>query len=111
MARVTVGKRTCQGHDFNAAQNPSVPATPLPHAAEAIALLAAPELPPPPSALRGACIQDIRYKYCCSQKFNLGSNCPCCPTIAFSSNHGLVSGKVSFDPIFQVQIDFRGYIG
>ena len=36
---------------------PAPPPTPAPPAAEAIALLAAPELPPPPRALRGACFE------------------------------------------------------
>ena len=65
--------------------NPSVPATPPP-AAEAIALLAAPELPPPPRALRGACMWSL--KICWPFKeLNLGSNCPCSTAITFGTNH------------------------
>ena len=46
---------SCGWKDVRYVENSSIPATPTP--AEAIALLAAPELPPPPRALRGACIQ------------------------------------------------------
>ena len=93
-------------------ENLSIPATPAPPAAEAIALLAAPELPPPPSALRGACIQYQRFKLGHLKKLTLEATvlaAPPSPLVRTIS--GLVSGKVSYDPIFQVQINLRGNFG
>ena len=66
-------KRRLSGYDFlttlksfsketqtkSVMSSPAPPPTPAPPAAEAIALLAAPELPPPPRALRGACFEKV----------------------------------------------------
>ena len=94
--------------------NPPVPAAPPPPAAEAIALLAAPELPPPPRALRGACMRTFEIYQIIGNLKNLTLEATVLaapPSPLVRTMLGLVSGKGSYDPIFQEQIDIRGKFG
>ena len=102
--------RKGQLHDFKV-NNPPVPAAAPPPAAEAIALLAAPELPPPPRALRGACMPafKIYQNYCHLNNLTLEATVLAAPPSPLVRT--MLSGKGSYDPIFQEQIDIRGKFG